>query len=154
VDGYTCLAYGEGGQCVEYQSGNIPVQGSDGDYLGDVTWLIAWTPPIGTENGEIIHAPGDSDTFEILTEDRFFNAFLGPNDYNCDFPGTTPCFIVEIDSLAKIGDPVRAASSDNFSSAVVVEPTSVPEPGTLALLGVCLSGYALNRRRRRGAVTN
>lgn len=155
VPGYTCLAYGPEGQCVEYQSLNNPEQGFDGDYFGDVTWLISWTPSIGTENGEIVHAPGDSNDFAILTEDRFFDPVRGPRSYDCDNPYTQNCdeVVIGVDLLSAFkeggpGDPTRAASSNNFSSAGVVEP--LPEPGTLALLGLAATGFVLNRRRRNG----
>jgi hypothetical protein len=148
IAGYACLAYGQGGQCVQYQTQNTmgdPVQGVD--YTGDVHWLVSWTPPIGTINGEIIHAPGTSNVFGILTENKFFNDSLGPQDFDCDLAFTTTCGEGPVDLLLKAaGDPTRAASSNNFSSVVVVEP--IPEPATLALLGLAASGFALNRRRR------
>jgi hypothetical protein len=37
--------------------------------------------------------------------------------------------------------------SDNFSKVVVAQQ-NVPEPGTLALLGLGFSGLVLNRKRR------
>jgi hypothetical protein len=142
VPGFTCLAYGQGGQCVEYQSQNNPVQGVD--YTGEVHWLISWTPPIGTINGEIVHAPGTSNLFGVLTEDKFFSDVLGPREWDCDAPRTSGCGSID---LLKVGDPTRAASSNNFSSVAVVEP--IPEPATLALLGLAATGFALNRRRNR-----
>ena len=153
VSGYSCLPYGPEGQCVQYQSLNDIEQGFDGDYFGDVTWLISWTPPIGTENGEIVHAPGNSNDFAILTEDKFFSDALGPRNFDCDNPYTQTCGEIFIEGLSTSkeggpGDPTRAASSNNFSSAAVVEP--LPEPGTLALLGLAASGFVLNRRRRNG----
>jgi hypothetical protein len=145
VPGFTCLAYGQAGQCVQYQSLNNPVQGVD--YGGDVHWLISWTPPIGTINGEIVHAPGTSNVFGILTEDKFFSDVLGPREWDCDAPFLSGCGGGPIDILLKeAGDPTRAASSNNFSSVAVVEP--IPEPATLALLGIAATGFAWNRRRR------
>jgi hypothetical protein len=149
IDGYSCLPYAQSGPtgtpCVEYRSLN-EITGED--YSGNVTWLISWTPAIGTEaGGEIVHAPGVTNDFAILSENKFFNAFLGPNDFDCDLPYNTPCSIIEV-GFAKIGDPVRSATSDNFSGAAVIE-SNVPEPGTLALLGLGLSGFVLNRRRNR-----
>lgn len=142
IDGYTCLAYADGDLCVEYQSMN---EVSSDDYFGLVYWLIAWTPEMGTIDGEIIHAPGTTDDYSILTENRYFDPNGGPRDYDCDSPYFAPCTIIEI-GLKAPGDPARGATSNNFSSVVNME--SVPEPGTMALFGIALGGYVLNRRRR------
>lgn len=144
IDGYSCLPYasGPGGPCVEYQSMN---EVDPADYEGLVYWLIAWTPEMGTIDGEIIHAPGTTDDYSILTENRYFDPAGGPRDYDCDSPYFAPCTIIEI-GLKAPGDPARGATSNNFSSVVNME--SVPEPGTLALLGIAFGGYVLNRRRR------
>ena len=146
---YTCVAYGLSGQCVDYTALDPPALGTE--YLGPVTWLIAWEQPIGTSPiPEIFHdeTPVDG-TYDELLEGIFFSPTLGPRDFNCDNPYYATCGGFGGPSAAlKVGDPVRAALSDNFSRVIVGQQT-VPEPGTLALLGLTLGGFALNARRRR-----
>jgi hypothetical protein len=143
IEGFNCLPYasGPGGPCVEYRSLN---EVDSADYEGLVYWLIAWTPEMGTEAGRIIHAPGDTNDYAILTENLFFDPAGSPRDYDCDSPYFSDCG--EIVLLKAPGDPARGATSDNFSNVVNMEP--IPEPGTFALLGIVVGGYVLNRRRR------
>lgn len=164
----TCVAYGPGGTCIEYEAiaeDGTPLEDTDNhpingvDYVGPVTWLISWTQPVGISPiPEIIHEIGEESPqdkiYDEILEGIFFSAELGPFDFDCDFadyPEVTPCGFdeggIEFFSVGgKIGDPTRAGLSNNFTSAAVVQTT--PEPGTLALLGIGLTGYVVNRRRR------
>lgn len=156
---YICVNYGPGDQCVEYSADDPPVEGEE--FAGDVTWLIAWEEIVGISPiPEIIHERtfndqnGDALYDEIL-EGIFFSAELGPADFACDYADYQTCDEgggegppPDIDFLLKTdGDPVRAATSNNFSKVAVVQTT--PEPGTLALLGLGFGGFVLNRCRRR-----
>jgi hypothetical protein len=151
---FQCVAYGREGQCVEYSADLPPIEGEEFD--GDVTWLVAWEQPVGTSPiPEILHErtfndQNGDDLYDEILEGIFFSATLGPSDFACDSPYTTQCESTEI-SLTKEGgpgDPARGATSDNFSKIVVAQ--DVPEPGTLALLGLGLSGLVLGRRNRPG----
>ena len=151
---YTCVAYGPGEQCIEYRTPPADTINGTPDgawYDGPITWTIAWSQPIGTSPiPEIVHAEGDSLIFEILENDIFFSAELGPSDFAFDNPcfPATECVFTEFAALKTDGDPVRAALSDNFSGSGVVQ-ANAPEPGTVALLGLGLSAYLANVRRRR-----
>ena len=157
-----CVAYGPGGMCIEYEAitdDGAPLEGTAGhpiegtDYVGPVTWLIAWSQPIGTfPVPDILHEIGEEspqdDIYDEILEGVFFDPELGPFDFACDNPYYDECsFLTEFAALKVPGDPVRAARSDNFTKAILVQQR-VPEPATLALFGLGLTGYVLNRRRR------
>ena len=68
-----------------------PFEGLTFDYLGDVTWLIAWSyPTAASPIPQIIHERGEFDLDEVydeaLTEGFYFNQFQGPSDFACDNP--------------------------------------------------------------------
>ena len=157
-----CVAYGPGGTCIEYEAitdDGQPLQGTPDhpaqtvDYFGPVTWLVAWSQPVGTNPiPEILHELGEEtpqdDIYDEILEGIFFSAELGPFDFACDNPYYQTCgFEIAAAEFKVPGDPVRAARSDNFTKAIVVQQR-VPEPATLALFGLGLTGYVLNRRRR------
>jgi hypothetical protein len=145
---YTCVAYGVAGQCVEYTTSLPPIDGVE--YSGQITWLIAWNQPIGTSPiPDILHDTSNDadDLYDELLQGVFFDPTLGPANFACDSPYYQSCPVIGFSSFAKVGDPVRAAVSDNFSKVVVAQQ-NVPEPGTLALLGLGFSGLVLNRKRR------
>lgn len=162
VDGYECVAYGPGGTCIEYRTPTALEPNGTPDpswYNGPIIWTVAWSQPIGTSpTPEIVHAEGDSLDFELLPG-IYFSAEHGPADVAtdyCFFPGVEGCpttsrevgieeFYAFKDSNS---DPVRAALSDNFSGAGVVQAV-VPEPGTMALMGLGAGAYLASLRRRR-----
>jgi len=49
-------------------------------------------------------------------------------------------------------DPVSGETGLGVYTGLVVSPTSVPEPTTLALLGIGLAGMGLSRRRKKAVV--
>lgn len=162
---YTCVAYAVDGQCVEYrgvyaedeEEGEFaPIDGTEFqpeqgiEYSGLITWLISWAQPVGTSPiPDILHEIGEGgDTDEIYDEiltGIYFSPVLGPDAFDCDAPYTAVCFS-EFSTSKAPGDPTRAGTSDNFTNVVVAQ--QVPEPGTLALLGLVAAGVLLKRRQR------
>lgn len=149
---WTCVPYGPGGMCVEYKTAPPNEHAVENvDYTGDITWLVAWAQPIGTDPvPEIVHEDGDDadQIYDEILPGIFFSAELGPGDFSCDLPDFDTCGRFSDGELSKVyGDPVRVSTSDSFSSAAVVQ--QLPEPGALALLALGLGASVMKARRRR-----
>lgn len=173
---YNCVAYAVGGQCVKYTTVDptdhtVEQHPDDDDYEPLITWLIAWSQPVGTDPiPEIFHEFGDDpdSIFDEIMEGIFFDGELGPFDFACDEPDfygnddddddypedyfeegfePTQCDFYPSDRKLP-GDPVRVAVTDSFSGAMMGQ-VAVPEPALGSLLALMATAGAVRLRRGR-----
>jgi hypothetical protein len=131
-------------QPIGTQAGSDSPPTSPDDYTGEWRQDIVWLGDGSYVDPQVLHDSRPLDTFDaVITVPGSFDPC--PPDFEGE-----GCFVGEF--AVKTGgpiDPTIAGAALDFSDTTVVD--TVPEPSSLLLLGVGLSGFVYRRRRQRSA---
>jgi hypothetical protein len=98
-----------------------------------------------------VQSPGASGVCNLLQFELFNNGTsLGTGSVGSDLDDiflTAGSYRIEV-AYNYTGGPLTGSASWAMTMATSVRPGKVPEPGTLALMGLAISGLALARRRK------
>jgi len=129
--------------------------GDDGNLSNDLFIFNNHTSAVGSMVNLGLFAPGTELMFRLFVHDTGYNYYSGPASRNPDgkaharvqnawLPGTT---LVSFEDLFGTPEGVNGYNDLSFS---FTNTGTVPEPSTLALLGVGVMGLVTGLRRKRG----